>query len=204
MDTSRFPHFETLIGITIAVFTAIFAINNMASGEYDKGELRLINEEASALSWYNAKSIKQTALEGQVELLDALLLTETVSPEASENIINGKTALLMRIDRYDAEKHEILEGSAHIPEEDWAQDVDGELGKVIGAKEFAAMAMVSEEAGNRTDLASLFFELCLVLGGISLLFESRRLRLMFFSIVLLTGFVGTATTLSALGLQWPF
>ena len=65
--------YEILFGVTLAVFAAVLAVADLGGGKYGGDEGLASNEKASALMWYQSKSIKQTLAEGQSETLRSLL-----------------------------------------------------------------------------------------------------------------------------------
>jgi hypothetical protein len=110
----------------------------------------------------------------------------------------GGTFLSKEITRYAKEKRELLLGSAAVGKENWAQDMDGQLGKVIGAKELEAKLDVLGRAGDKFDLAVLFLQLCLVVGAVALDLQEDRLKLAFFGGMVFLGTVGMIYSAQAL------
>jgi len=200
----RERRFEAFVGLVIAIFTAVFTINNLITATYDDNELIYHGDKASALSWYNSKSIKENLAEGQVQLLQSFIASGTLDDTTATTITEKMEGTLKDIERYSKEKKEILVGSSNIPESEWAQDVGGELGKVIGAQEYEQLAEINAEAGDRANMATMFFELCLVFGGITLLFNTKRLERVFLAFTITFGLVGASFTLAAMMHVWPF
>ncbi len=190
--------FEARCGLVLALFAACMAISDLFAGKYGDDEILLTAEKGSAYQWYQAKSIKQSLVEGERDMLKALLKAGAVS-EATRGAIEGLvTKLDKKSDKYDLQKTEILEGSAAVGEAKWAQEKDGKLGQLIGAKEHEARIEVLGKAGDHFDLASLFYQLALVLGAISLVLKEERPRLAFFGMLVLLGLVGAGFTTSAM------
>lgn len=189
--------FELLIGIVITLFAACLAISELGAGRYGDDEMIWHNEKANAFQWYNSKGIKQTLVEGQRDLLHALLESNTIREEQRDAVEKHVASLSKEIDRYKKEKKEILLGSAAVGKENWIQDVDGQLGKVIGAKELEAKGEVLGNAGDIFDYSSLFLQLSLVIGAISLVIQSNRLKYVFFSIMCALGVTGTIYAINA-------
>jgi hypothetical protein len=94
---------------------------------------------------------------------------------------------------YKKEKKEILLGSATIGKENWAQDIYGELGKVIGVKEWEVEIEKLGEAGNSFDGANLILQLCLVMGAICLITPTEGSKKKFFYAMVL-GVLGSAVS----------
>jgi hypothetical protein len=70
-----------------------------------------------------------------------------------------------KVARYARERREILVGSKALGPEQWAQEVNGSLGRVTGAKELEHLVVKLSEAGDRFDLATVFLHLSLVAGA---------------------------------------
>jgi hypothetical protein len=74
---------------------------------------------------------------------------------------------------------------------------DGELGRVRGATQWESQAEALGAAGDVFDTATLFLQLCLVLGAMSLILKDPRLRWTFFSGVPILGGIGTVISARA-------
>ena len=193
--------FEARSGLMLAVFAAIMSISDLYAGAYGDGEIMGTNEKAAAFSWYQSKSTKESLVEGQVELLQSMVeagaVAEASKPAIDAQLVKAKA----EADRYKKEKKEILLGSAAVGQENWIQDVDGELGKVVGAKEWEAKLDALGAMGDRFDLASLFFQLSVVAGAVSITLKGERVRQSFFWGMMVLGAIGTAISISAFGLK---
>lgn len=191
-------HFEMKCGVLIAVFAAIMAVSDMFAGKYGDDEIKYINEKSSAYMWYQAKSIRETVTEGQRNLLETLITGQLIKGD-TEALLKAHTATIDKdIARYKKEKKEILVGSAKVGKENWAQDIGGELGKVIGALEYQEKIEILGDAGDQFDLSSLFFQMCLVMGAISLVIKKEKLQTIFFYVMVTLGLAGTGFAAAAL------
>lgn len=189
--------FEMLCGLVIALFAAVLAITDLAAGKYGDDELIAHNQKNGAYLWYQAKGIKETQVEGQVDVLKALAAAGSIQPEqrtAVEGLIAGLDG---RLDRYGKEKKEILLGSATVGQANWAQDMDGEMGRVVGAKEWETQADALGKVGDLFDYSTFFLQLCLVLGAISLILQADGMRRSFFTAMVVLGCTGTVFTVLA-------
>jgi hypothetical protein len=99
--------------------------------------------------------------------------------------------------KYDKQKEEILLGSAKVGKENWVQDIEGKYGVVIGAKEWEETAEKLGRAGDYFDGATLFLQLCIVMGAISLISSSNKSRLNFFIAMIVLGTIGSIITVYA-------
>lgn len=197
MSEDRNSSFEVRCGVVIAIFAAIMAVSDLVAGKYGDDEIIGTNEKAAAYMWYQSKSIKETLVEGEKSLLESLKQAGAIQPKA-EVAVNGHIANLQkRILRYKKEKNEILKGSEVVGPENWVQDLDGKLGQIVGAQQMEQQLAVLATAGDRFDMSSLFFQLCLVLGAMSLVLKKESLQQVFFTGMCVLGFIGTGISLWA-------
>ena len=194
--------FESRAGLALAVLAAVLAVTDLGAGKYGDDELIAVNQTSSAYQWYSSKSIKQTIIEGQADSLTALLEAGAIAPTAEAGVKADAAALAARADRYGKEKKEILLGSAVVGEENWAQDIDGEMGQVIGALEYEALAEKLSGAGDRFDYATLFLQLCLVQGAIAIVMSEPNIKRAFFWLMVILGIVGTVISATAFLAAW--
>ncbi|MCX6645679.1 MAG: DUF4337 domain-containing protein [bacterium] len=188
----RKDRYEIICGVVIAFLAAILAISNLISDRFSGNMMIAENEKASAYSWYTSKSIKQTLVEGQYAIIESLLAAGSVLPEQEESLRSILSDFQAKIEKYNNEKTEILEGSDVVGEENWAQDVDGEMGKIVGAQEWEQTVNRLNHVGDFFDLSALFLEIGLVLGAISLVIDQFFVKKIFFagmSILGLAGFI---------------
>lgn len=189
--------FEMWCGLVLALFAAVLAITDLGAGKYGDDELIAHNEKNGAYLWYQSKGIKETLVEGQRDTLKALVQAGSIRPEQLPAIQTMITSLDADAERYSKEKREILLGSTTVGQANWAQDVDGEMGKVVGAEEWEAEAGRLGKAGDVFDISTFFLQLCLVAGAISLILQVDRMRWSFFSAMVLLGTVGSGFSVLA-------
>jgi len=189
--------FETWCGVVIAVFAAVLAITDLGAGKYGDDELIAHNEKNGAYLWYQSKGIKETLVEGQRDTLQALVTAGSIRPEQLAAVQEMIRELEANVARYGKEKREILLGSGKVGPENWAQDVAGEMGKVIGAEEWKAKADALNDVGDVFDYSTLFLQICLVMGAISLILQDDRLRNVFFTSMIVLGLVGLGFSILA-------
>lgn len=195
MSEEKSSSFEARCGVIIAIFAAIMAVNDLVAGKYGDDEIIGTNDKAAAYMWYQSKSIKETLVDGERSLLESLQSAGAIKPTAEKAIDEHIVSLRMKSARYRKEKNEILKGSQQVGKENWVQDLNGELGKIIGAQEIESHLSVLAKAGDRFDLSSLFFQLCLVLGALSLILKKRSLQQMFFFGMCVLGTMGLGLSL---------
>ena len=193
-------NFEIRCGIVIAIFAAIMAVSDMFAGKYGDDEIKFINEKSNSYMWFQAKSIRATVTEGQRDLISTMTSNKSPGDLQVEKLREHTEKLTKKIAKYEMEKNEILKGSSVVGKENWVQDVNGELGKVTGALEYEQKINVLGEAGDQFDLSNLFFQLCLVMGAISLVTKELKLKKIFFFMMMGMGAVGTMFSLLALRL----
>ncbi len=189
--------FETWCGVVIALFAAVLAVTDLGAGKYGDDELIAYNEKGGAYLWYQSKGIKETLVEGQRDTLKTLVQAGSIQPEQLGGIQTMIQALDGDATRYGKEKKEILLGSTTVGQEGWAQDVAGEMGKVVGAQEWQAKADALGAAGDLFDYATFFLQICLVMGAISLILQDRKLSRTFFTTMIVLGSVGAGFAVMA-------
>lgn len=193
-------NFEIRCGIVIAIFAAIMAVSDMFAGKYGDDEIKFINEKSNSYMWYQAKSIRSTVTEGQRDLIKAMLNDKAENDPKVQGLKEHTEKLDKKIAKYEKEKEEILKGSSVVGKESWVQDVNGELGKVTGALQYEQKINILGDAGDQFDLASLFFQMCLVMGAIALVTKELKLKKIFFYVMLTMGTAGTIYATLALRL----
>lgn len=191
-------HFEVKCGLIIAVFAAVMSISDVFAGKYGEDEFKTINEKSAAYMWYQAKSIRSSIAEGQRDLLLGLKNAGVINRgPASEAMGDHLNQLAEKIKKYEKQKNEILLGSAALNKEDWAQEVDNQLGQVVGAKDYEASLVIYEKISDRFDFAALFFQMCLVMGAMALVVRRPALRNKFFYAMIALGVTGSGFSLMA-------
>lgn len=192
--------FEIKCGIVIAIFAAVMALSDMFAGKYGEDEIKFINEKSSSYMWYQAKSIRETVVEGQRDLINTLVQGKAIDDKSQVMLKEHTDKLTKKIDRYEKEKSEILKGSSKVGEANWIQDVDGKLGQVIGALEYEEKIEILGRAGDQFDISNLFFQICLVMGAISLVVKKPSLRTTFFYVMICLGILGSGFSIMALNI----
>ncbi|EIJ41669.1 hypothetical protein BegalDRAFT_0758 [Beggiatoa alba B18LD] len=182
--------FEKRIGIVLTFFAALLAINDVGADRFGTDELLAHSEMVSAYQWYSGKGIKEDMVEGRRDLLLMLVESGAIAPTHVEAVRKTTETLNVDIERYKKEKQEILKGSSAVGEANWVQEVDGKLGQVIGAKQWETQSRVLNLAGDKFDAATLFLQLCLVMGALSLLLKAPKLKHFFFSMMVVFGSLG--------------
>lgn len=193
-------NFEIKCGIVIAIFAAVMALSDMFAGKYGEDEIKFINEKSSAFMWYQAKSIRETVIEGQRDLINTLIEGKSISDNSALKLRSHTDKLSKKIEKYGKEKNEILRGSSQVGEANWVQDVGGKLGQVVGALEYQKKIEILGSAGDLFDLSNLFFQVCLVMGAISLVLTREKLREVFFYIMISLGLLGSTYSVMALNI----
>jgi hypothetical protein len=195
MEETRF---EMRFGVTLAIFAAVLAINDLLAGRFGDDELQLSNEKTSSYLWYQSKGIKESLAEGQKDLVEAMLQGGVVKADAAATLKQMGEDLQSLIGRYKKEKKEILLGSKNLKPEEWSQEVDGKLGNLVGAKEIEDKLDTLGRAGDRFDMATLFLQLALVIGAIGLTMKAPKIREFLYSGMVVLGILGTGALLTAL------
>ncbi len=190
-DDSGARRFELLAGLTLAVFAAVLAVVDLGGGKYGDDEIIGTNEKASLYQWYQSKSIKQSVAEQQGSLLTALLEAGAVAPTGESAIRAQIAKSTSEVARYDAEKAEILKGSDAVGPAGQVLEVDGEKGKIVGTKGWETTLATLGAAGDKFDMSTLWLQLSLVLGAVSLVLQAQRLKNIFYGAMVIGGVLGS-------------
>ncbi len=183
---------EAVGGVLIAFFAALMAIAQMVNGELEEEMMIAHNKVVNYSSWYQSKSIKQSLKESELDYLQALLHTDIVLENKQEHLLIKIEDTKSKVEKYRAEKKEILIGSANIPKEKWIQDLDGEIGAIVGIKEWEQLAVDYDLATKKFDLGMLFFQISIVLGAVCIIiYDNPKLQKTFITLMILFGIVGS-------------
>lgn len=190
---------ELLVGVVIAIFAAVLAINDLGAGRYGDDEMIAHNNQTKMFNWYQAKSIKETLFEGQLDLLTTLEKTNSIKEEHKNVVDSFKFEKAKEIKRYELEKEEILKGSSNVDKDKWVlkDKKTNEKGTTIGAEQWEEEAEKLGSAGDMFDLSSLFLQICIVFGAISLVIQQTSTRKIFFYLMIAMGLTGSAFMISA-------
>lgn len=181
---------EIAMPLTIAIFAAILAINDLFAGKYGSDEIKVSNMRNNSYQWYQSKGIKSTIVEGQVDLLQVLLASGSIATDKHADMQKLVEQLQAKVRKYEKEKTEILMGSKQLPEDQWIQPTDGRLGLIVGAKEYDGVLEALGGAGNFFDIASMLFQLCLVTGSVGIIISRPGIKWTFFQVTVFTGLIG--------------
>lgn len=182
---------ELRFGITLAIFAAALAINDLGAGKFGDDEIKETNEKANAYAWYQSKGIKESVAEGQRDLIRTLLKAQVVAPDKAPELEKVANKIDEDLVRYKKDKKEILLGSATVGKDNWSQEIDGKLGQVIGAKEREQTINKLAASGDVFDFATLCLQMCMVLGAIGLLLKIPQARAANFFVVVTLGILGS-------------
>lgn len=192
---------EAIGGVLIAFFAALMAISQLVNGEFEEEMMIAHNKQVSYSSWYQSKSIKESLKEGELDYLEALLMTGMVAEEKNGIIKQKITETKELIKKYNAEKTEILLGSSTIDKAAWVQDLDGEMGKIVGIKEWESLAEKYDVATKKFDYGMLFFQISIVLGAVCIIiYDNPKLQKTFIALMVIFGFIGALFSLYGYGI----
>ncbi len=182
---------EAVGAILIAVFAALMAITELVNNNLEEEMMISHNNLVNYYNWYQSKSIKQGLKESEMHYLSALTETGIIPNDKLNNIKTKLAETRSLMLKYEAEKTEILVGSANVPREHWAQDLDGEMGKIIGINEWEQLTQDYDSATQKLDLGKLLFQICIVLGAVCIVIrENKKLQKNFISLMLMFGAIG--------------
>ncbi|WP_324026728.1 DUF4337 domain-containing protein [Maribacter sp. BPC-D8] len=183
---------EAIGGVLIALFAALMAISQMVNGELEEEMMIAHNNVVSYSSWYQSKSIKESLKESELDYLSTLIESGIVKEE-NRPVIEQRIAIVKdKIVKYESEKTEILLGSEHVGEENWVQDIEGEMGIITGVKQWEKLTRTYDFATKKFDYALLFFQICIVLGAVCIIiYDSPVLQKGLILLMIIFGISGT-------------
>ena len=180
-------------GVLIIFFVAIFAMLRVVNSTLEDKITTANNQQVKYSDWYNAKSIKQVMKENENVYLKALFDTGMVEPEHSAVLQTKIQTTSALIAKYESEKTEILLGSANIPKYSWTQDLNGEMGKIIGLQEWEKISNANLKSVAKIDLGLLFIEISILFGLVLIIIHDNvKLQNVFTILMVVTGLVGIA------------
>jgi hypothetical protein len=187
--------YEIMVGLLMALFAACLGITDIGDKKAEAKYIVANNEKANAYQWYQAKSIKQNIAEGQRDMLMALVVSGAIKGDNQQAINKVISKLETSITRYDKEKAEILGRKQEGPDtQEQAAQEDTQKAekkeKIISASEWEKRAHSYHKMGNDFALATLFLQLCLVMGAVSLMIHETLIRKTLLAIFLSSGVVG--------------
>lgn len=180
---------EAVGGVLIAFFAALMAIAQLVNSNLEEEMMIAHNRVTTYSSWYQSKSIKQSLKESELATLKSLQILNGNEDNAllQEKIDETESS----INKYKAEKTEILLGSSEIPESEWIQDLEGEMGAIVGVKQWEDLAEQMDVSTQRFDLAMLFFQIALVLGAVCIIiYDNPKLQKTFIAGMIACGILG--------------
>lgn len=187
---------EAIGGILVAFFAALMAIADLTNNNIEEAMRDAQNKNASYFSWYQSKSVKQSLQESHLATLQVFLNSGIIKPDKEIAIKEEIEKVKADIKRYKAEKKEILEGSANIPQNEWVQDLDGKMGNIVGVKEWERLVNKLDKATNKFDMAMLFFQISLVLGAVCIVIhDNPKLQRKFTLAMIVIGIIGIALSI---------
>ncbi len=182
--------FETTCGLIVSILASFLAFVQIMDDNFGAEELKAVNEKAQAYQWQQSKGIKQNLIEGQVNLIETLISSNSISAKDTFALNQNLKKLNLKIEKYEKEKKEILLGSKAIGKENWIQEKDGQMGLIIGAQEWEAIINKYNSIGDHMAFSSMFLQISMVMGGLALIMQKLKLKLYFFYSMMFLGCLG--------------
>ena len=101
------------------------------------------------------------------------------------------------VKRYEKEKREILLGSKAVGPKAQVLEVSGIKGQIIGTKPWQQKLDTLGLAGDKFDMATLWLQIALVFGAISLILNSEKLKASFYYALVIGSLIGTGFGIQA-------
>ena len=166
---------QTIGSILIVLFAGLMAVAGLINNNLEQQMLISHNQQVNYANWYQAKSIKQNLKESELDYLNALTESGIIPDNKLQNFKNRIAHTKSLVQKYEAEKTEILVGSSTIPREHWSQDLDGEMGKIIGVNEWEKLTRQYDDATRKFDLGKLLFQICMVLSAVCIIIRNNEI-----------------------------
>lgn len=182
---------EAIGSVLIVLFAALMAVAELVNNNLEEQMMISHNQQVNYANWYQAKSIKQNLKESELDYYNVLMESGIIPDNKTQNFKNKIAYTKSLVLKYEAEKTEILVGSSNIPREYWAQDLDGEMGKIIGVNEWEKLTRQYDNATQKFDLGKLFFQICIVLSMVCIIIRNNRnIQRNFIGLTLIFGTMG--------------
>lgn len=182
---------ETIGSILIVLFASLMAATELISNNLEEQMIISHNQQVNYANWYQAKSIKQNLKESELDYLNAMMESGMVSQNKTQAFKDRIAQTRNSVLKYEAEKTEILIGSSNIPREYWAQDLDGEMGKIIGVNQWEKLTRQYDTAAHKYDLGKLLFQICIVLSAVCIVIRNNEnIQKNFIGLTLIFGILG--------------
>jgi len=182
---------EAIGSVLIVLFAALMAVAELVNNNLEEQMMISHNQQVNYANWYQAKSIKQNLKESELDYYNVLMESGIIPDNKTQNFKNKIAYTKSLVLKYEAEKTEILVGSSNIPREYWAQDLDGEMGKIIGVNEWEKLTRQYDNATQKFDLGKLFFQICIVLSMVCIIIRNnRKIQRNFIGLTLIFGTMG--------------
>ena len=165
---------EAIGSILLVLFASLMAIAELVNNNLEEEMMISHNQQVNYSNWYQAKSIKQNLKESELDYLNTMMESGIIPDSKAQNFKNRIAQTKALVLKYEAEKTELLVGSANIPREHWSQDLDGEMGKIIGMNEWEKLTREFDDATQKFDLAKLLFQICIVLSAVCIIIRNNE------------------------------
>ncbi|CAM3313857.1 DUF4337 family protein [Zobellia roscoffensis] len=190
---SKNSKIENRGGVIIIILVAMLAVMKVVNSNLEEKIARANYKHVSYSSWYNAKSIKQILKENQRDYLESLRGTGLVAEDKLEQLDFRIDVTDDLIRKYEEEKTEILLGSNNIARSAWSQDLNGEMGKIVGLRAWEDIGLKTRSLVTQIDIGILFLQISILFGVLGLIInENRKLQQVFTLFMIGVGFIGLA------------
>lgn len=179
---------ENIFALIIALTTCFYALANAYNGRAWGNVTTLYTDKANAYQWFQSKGVREYLSNHQIEYLELQKKTSVLSPESLRLYETELNSLHAAVSKIKKEKAEILLGSSVVGEANWAQELNGKMGIIFGAKQIEADIDKYNRAWSYFEQAGIMLQMCLGFAAIGLVVKSSRLK--FFSIAIIFSLIG--------------
>ncbi|MEQ8303066.1 MAG: DUF4337 family protein [Cyclobacteriaceae bacterium] len=182
---------ELRIAYFIAFFAAALSFIDIGANNYRDKEIVGVNKKMTEYSLYHSKILKETLIQAERDLLFDLMRAGAV-------VANDTSIVNERLRKFDQElttirsqQTELMNGSVPDAPAQWSMpDINEELGKIKGLRNWEYEVEMLDLAGDKFDLASLLLELSLVMGAMGFIVRFPRAKNLFRWLMIGFGAIG--------------
>jgi len=182
---------EMRIAYFIAFFAAALSFIDIGANNFRDREIVSVNKKMTEYSLYHSKVLKETLLQGERDLLEDLVRAGAIIPQDTSIIHERLRKFDTELELISAQQAELMNGSAPDEASRWTMpDINNQLGKIKGLRQWEFEVAVLDVAGDKFDLACLLLELSLVMGAMGFIVRFPQGRNLFRWLMIGFGAIG--------------
>lgn len=182
---------EMRIAYFVAFFAAALSFIDIGANNYRDKEIVGVNKKMTEYSLYQSKILKETLIQAERDLLFDLMRAGAVVASDTSIVHERLRKFDEGLDLVRSQQAELMNGSVPDAPAQWTMpNINEELGKIKGLKNWEHEVEVLDLAGDKFDLASLLLELSLVMGAMGFIVRYPQAKTLFRWLMIGFGFMG--------------